>query len=287
MKINGFQIFIFLIIASCFSKGNESEYYSKKKIIEYADYLFENDEYQMAISEYQRAYYISSNSLEKDKLKINIGKCYNYLGLFDSSIEIYKSIIAKSNNEHLLSKLRYQIGLAYFMQKKYSLSEKYLLENTSTIQEPKLLKKNQLLISAIYIIQYNPENALSLLQISPLNNTQEALQLNEIINELKLNKRKKPMVAGMLSSFVPGSGKIYTKNIGDGIFSFLSVIGACYVTYSAIQDDQTNSVKFIVSSILSGTLYLGNIYGSYWASHLYNNNIQNDLLIKIKECIEI
>ena len=94
VKISKMRIFLFLlIIGFCFSMEEHIEYFSKEKIIEYADYLFENDEYQMAINEYQRAYYISENNREKLNLKMNIGKCYNYLGHYDSSIDVYKKIL--------------------------------------------------------------------------------------------------------------------------------------------------------------------------------------------------
>ena len=62
VKISKMRIFLFLLIGFCFSMEEHIEYFSKEKIIEYADYLFENDEYQMAINEYQRAYYISDNN---------------------------------------------------------------------------------------------------------------------------------------------------------------------------------------------------------------------------------
>ena len=287
IKIKEYKIFIFIIIGISFSIENEIEYFSKEKIVEYADHLLDNDKYKMAISEYQRAYYISDNSDEKLTLKIKIAKCYNYLKRYDSSIEVYKSIINESSDIVLSSELRYQIGLIYFEKQNYLLSEKYLIENTSQIQETDLLEKNQLLISAIYILQNKSEEALSLLNNTPLVNSNKLLQLNKIINELDSNKKKNPHLAGTLSALIPGTGKIYSNNIGDGVYSFLSIIGTGYIAYSEIQNRTTDSVKFLAFGILSGTFYLGNIYGSYLASHLYNEKMQDELLIKIKECLEI
>ena len=288
VKISKMRIFLFLlIIGLCFSMEDHIEYFSKEKIIEYADYLFENDEYQMAINEYQRAYYISDNNREKLNLKMNIGKCYNYLGRYDSSIDIYKSVINESSDNAVLAELRYQIGLIYFEKENYSLSEKYLIENTTQIHKTELLEKNLLLISAIYILQNKSEEASSLLNNVPLINSNKSLRLNKIINKLNLNKKKNPHLAGILSALIPGSGKIYSNNIGDAIYSFLSIIGTGYIAYSEMQNGTTDSVKFLAFGILSCTFYLGNIYGSYLASHLYNEKMQDELLIKIKECIEI
>ena len=287
IKIKEYKIFIFLIIGFSFSIENEIEYYSKEKIVEYADHLLDNDKYKMAISEYQRAYYISDNSDEKLTLKIKIAKCYNYLKRYDSSIEVYKYIINESSDKVLSSEVRYQIGLTYFEKQNYFLSEKYLIENTSQVQETDLLEKNQLLISAIYILQDKLDDALSLLNTAPLINNNKALRLNKIINKLISNKKKNPYLAGILSALIPGGGKIYSNNFGDGIFSFLSIMGTGYMVYSEIQNGTTDSVKFLAFGILNTTFYLGNIYGSYIASHLYNNKMQDELLLKIKDCIEI
>ncbi len=62
-----------------------------------------NNEYQMALSEYQRAYYITDNILEKNALKMNIGQCYYYLHNYDSSIELYESIIGQTEDKILFS----------------------------------------------------------------------------------------------------------------------------------------------------------------------------------------
>ena len=178
VKISKMQKLLFLLIGFCFSMGENIEYFSKEKIIEYADYLFDNDEYQMAINEYQRAYYISDSNREKLNLKINIGKCYNYLGHYDSSIDVYKSVINESSDKAVLAELRYQIGLTYFEKENYSLSEKYLIENTPRLHETELLEKNLLLISAIYILQNKSEDALSLLNNEPLINSNKLFRLN-------------------------------------------------------------------------------------------------------------
>ena len=110
-------------IAFCFS--SENEYYSKNKIIEYADYLFLNNEYRAAINEYQRAYYISEKKSEKHKLKSNIGRCYYMLGEFNSAVDVYRSIINNISERQFLCETKYLIGLAYFNNGNYSLSKQY------------------------------------------------------------------------------------------------------------------------------------------------------------------
>ena len=143
ITIKIFAILMLIPIAFCFS--SENEYYSKNKIIEYADYLFLNNEYRAAINEYQRAYYISEKKSEKHKLKSNIGRCYYMLGEFNSAVDVYRSIINNISERQFLCETKYLIGLAYFNNGNYSLSKQYLLENTSQIQDFVLLEKNQLL----------------------------------------------------------------------------------------------------------------------------------------------
>ena len=287
MKIKPTQLLMLVSLAFSFSAENEIEYFSVDKVIEYADHLFQNNEFQAALNEYQRAHYMSTNTTEKLQLKSNIGRCYYQLGKFNSAIEVYQSTINDSNDREFSSELRYFISLIYFETEKYSLSEQYLLENTPQIQEAGLLEKNQLLVSVIYILQNKWEKALLLLGGDPLKNSHKALRLNRLIAEIRPYKEKNPMFAAFFSALMPGSGKIYTKNIGDGIFSLFYTGMSGFIAYSEIQKGNTSSLKVLVFGSLSITFYLGNVYGSYISARFYNKKTEDELLVKVKQYIEI
>ena len=94
-------------------------------------------------------------------------------------------------------------------------------------------------------------------------------------------------MAAFFSALIPGSGKLYTKNIGDGVFSLFYTGMSGFIAYSEIQKGNTSSLKLIVFGSLGITFYLGNVYGSYISARFYNKKMEDELLFKVKQYIEI
>jgi len=278
---------IFFIFLSFPIAENNDNYYSINQIIEYADYLFGNEEYQMAIGEYQRALYLVDNNVKKIELKNNIADCYKQLGKIEMSISLVKSMISESKQNDVIYRLRYKLAQLYFEIENYFLSEKYLNQNILTIQDSELLIKNQLLLAATYILQNQINRATSILNSELLIKNPISKQLSDLIQKKNEMNKKNPHFAAMLSALIPGAGKVYSKNINDGLYSMFSVLGTGYVTHNEIKKGNTKTLKFFTFCIISTTFYLGNIYGSYIESHLYNKRKQQKLIIKIKEYLEI
>ena len=85
--------------------------------------------------------------------------------------------------------------------------------------------------------------------------------------------QKSPWLAAAASALVPGLGKIYAGQIGEGISSFLvtGVMGG--ITAEHWIKDGPKDWKTIVPAVLTGILYIGSIYGSYMSVSIYNNTL--------------
>ncbi len=83
---------------------------------------------------------------------------------------------------------------------------------------------------------------------------------------------KSPALAASLSAIIPGSGKVYTKQWKDAIYSFLFVSAAGWLTYRSYT---ANGLAF--SSIFWGSVTIGfysaNIYGSHKSAKRFNDRI--------------
>jgi hypothetical protein len=81
---------------------------------------------------------------------------------------------------------------------------------------------------------------------------------------------KRPFVAGMLSSVVPGMGKIYVGKYGQGLSSFLT----CLLFFGLTTESFLRLQKFHPQTIIFAscflTFYLSNIYGSVLSVKIYN-----------------
>ncbi len=94
------------------------------------------------------------------------------------------------------------------------------------------------------------------------------------IFEIRYDKpQKSPLLAAAASALVPGLGKIYAGQIGEGISTFLITGAMGGITAEHWIKDGPKNWKTIVPAVITGILYIGNIYGSYMSVSIYNNTL--------------
>ena len=94
------------------------------------------------------------------------------------------------------------------------------------------------------------------------------------IFEIRYDKpQKSPLLAAAASALIPGLGKIYAGQIGEGISTFLITGAMGGITAEHWIKDGPKNWKTIVPAVITGILYIGNIYGSYMSVSIYNNNL--------------
>lgn len=90
----------------------------------------------------------------------------------------------------------------------------------------------------------------------------EAADLLRVRNEIVSRRVCRPWVAGTLSALVPGLGKVYAGNVGEGIAAFLVTGSLMAVTAENWVKAGPSNWKTIAAGLLSAVFYVGNIYGS-------------------------
>ena len=97
-------------------------------------------------------------------------------------------------------------------------------------------------------------------------------------------KGKNPVKAAWLSTIIPGAGKIYTEDYGDGITAFLFV---GVLTYLAVDNfNADHDFRGYLFSALSAYFYAGNIYGSYSSAQIFNVKYRTSIDNDIKKFLE-
>ena len=98
-------------------------------------------------------------------------------------------------------------------------------------------------------------------------------ELDDIF-ELRYDKpQKSPLLAAAASALVPGLGKIYAGQLGEGVSTFLITGAMGAITAEHWIKDGPKDWKTIVPAVLTGILYIGNIYGSYMSVSIYNSHL--------------
>lgn len=85
-------------------------------------------------------------------------------------------------------------------------------------------------------------------------------------------KPKSPAVGGLLSTVVPGLGKIYAGRTGEGIMAFLTVGSFAAITAENWVHYGIKDWKTILFGTIGSIFYISNIYGSCVSVKVYNNN---------------
>ena len=122
----------------------------------------------------------------------------------------------------------------------------------------------------------NRENAILSQQIDAL----------EVIGKEHENHRSKsPVLAGIISGLIPGSGKIYAGKTGAGIASMISTIGVGLITWENYHKAGIKNAKTIIFGGIFAVSYISNIYGSVVSVKVneieYENALHNQILFQL------
>jgi len=93
--------------------------------------------------------------------------------------------------------------------------------------------------------------------------------------------RKNPILAGLFSAVLPGTGKMYCKQYGDGLYS-LTLIGVTgLLAWDGFRENGVRSIRGWLFGSAAGVFYAGNVYGSTIAARIYNRQLEADLLRRL------
>jgi len=99
----------------------------------------------------------------------------------------------------------------------------------------------------------------------------------EHYNMITSQPKKSPFVAAMLAAVLPGAGKIYAGNKGQGLYTLLisTVIGL--QAWEGYHKDGPSSFRFIAYSTIFTSIYIGNIWGSTFAVKLKRDQLNETI----------
>lgn len=207
----------------------------------FADFLFKGEDYSSAIAEYQRAVFFSSDDRIKDYARIMSAECAYQMGNYSRARREIEKIEHKGLR--MLARGRLLLGEGKFDSAR---SQLYYIKDT-------LIKRTA---HFLYGLSYLYEGSFD-----------RALSHFKIRGHPGPGKRI-PLLAGLLSLFVPGLGQVYSGRAGDGLTSFLVVGTLGGITYYYGRHNER--AKFYAFLSLSSLFHLGNIYGAFIAARDYN-----------------
>lgn len=253
---------IFLIPLSVYSQSSSFDFHSTGNIKKFADHLFCGNDYLRAVEEYESI----KNVLMNDTINFKIMLCYSELGMYQmsnlSKVPFSNSVFKKD-----------AVCLSLKNRFKESPESFYLLSEISTypfsLEDSSALNYFQKLSGVSYLLgnyEILPEDKI----INPFESSDKKI-ISDYYDWKADPPYKSPALAGILSAVIPGSGKMYVGEWGDGITALVVTSLFAFLAYDNFRADHTTRAWIFTG--LGTFFYAGNIYGSVASSQIFNARI--------------
>ena len=231
----------------------DSSHKDEEQLYRFARFLKTEKEYKFAVEEFERLNYLYPNNINYIK---DLLYCSRQNGEFNRIASQFKI----DNNTPKDIIFEYALGMVG------------VEKNNDAIQ---LITSNGILKDE----KYGPNGGKFIYAVDLLNG--KFPEDNHLISDQKLLSlkveyinmpTKSPVKAGILSTMLPGSGRVYTNDWKNGLLGFLFIAGTGWQSYSRFKKSGISSVGGWIYGGLSVGFYLGNIYGSVVSAKKYNRS---------------
>ncbi|RKU06556.1 hypothetical protein C6502_20160 [Candidatus Poribacteria bacterium] len=258
------------------------DYYQPENIRKFADYLYAQGDYLRAAGEYQRYLFSQPTALEDDVLR-RIAESYRLGGQPNHAVQFLETLLQTQPNSNLA---RYELGATYFSIGQYDESVRFLKKSQDLFQGGEYRWKSQILIGMNTLMQKRWESAIQhfdQFDLSELPKT--AGQRTSIYKRYAEDGRdlpsKSPLLAGFLSTALPGSGRVYVGRSNDALLTVFLLVVLGWAAYDGFSENGVSSRKGWTFGTVGGIFYLGNVYGSVVAAQTHNRRTEAAFLATI------
>ncbi|MBI9070655.1 MAG: hypothetical protein JEY94_03615 [Melioribacteraceae bacterium] len=226
----------------------------------FGNYLYKEHDYLRAINEFHDYLRFENN----DTIRFKAADCFHKMGRLDEAADNYKGLFFNST---LMSEARLAYIKSKFDERQFASFRNLVVQKTNFAEkythEIFRLKNITYLLDNTFLPERN-----EFIESFPQNYRTD---IENFYNRKLHPEYKSPVYASILSAIIPGAGKIYTGNIGDGITSLLFTGVLSYLSYTNFDND--HKTRAWVFTGLAGYFYAGNIYGSAASAHIYNADV--------------
>lgn len=268
------KVFLFVIIpVVVFSQDfqNHNPFKSTQNIKKFADHLFCEKDYLRASEEFLS---LPSEAIN-DSINFKIAISLSEIGNYERSEKFFQKV---SRQSALFPLSEMELFKLYFISDNQDSLSQMKIKN-----EESMIPVSQLRSVATLLSQNQIDNYTVILNSFDDNNDDKKF-IEEFINLKKNPPYKSPLAAAVFSAILPGSGKIYTQDYGDGITSLLLTGLFTFLSIDNFNNDH-NFRGWIFGGLALG-FYAGNVYGSAASAQIFNAKFDFDFNFKINSFVE-
>ena len=254
-----YRILLVFVLLSSVIFSQQIDFKSPQNVKLFADFLFCEKDYLRAIDEYEK--YLTS--IKNDTISFKIAYAFMQMGNYENAIEKFSDINSASTfyESSQMEKLK---GY-FFINDSTSFYSKAdsIIKSNSGFSISALKLKNTSLLLGEYLISKNE-------LLYPFYDDDKK-EISDFYEWKENPPYKSEVLAGILSTIIPGSGKIYTENYSDGVTAFILTGLFGYLAYTNF--DHNHDFRAWTFTGLSALFYAGNIYGSVASAQIFNARV--------------
>lgn len=269
--MNKILLVLFFLMLNNYAQINELHSYQNIKL--FADHLFCEGDYLRAIEEYEKLL----QPFSSDTTDFKIALSYSFI---DNDLNsIYKFNTLKKSSE-LYDEALYEKLKIYFKQNVQS--EFFSVSQEILSSKSHYADNSNKLINIFRLV--NDKDVIESVEFFKPFNEAEKILIQPFYDFKVAPKYKSELLAGLFSAIIPGSGKIYTEDYGDGITAFLLTGLFTYLSYSNFNND--HQFRGWLFAAVGAGFYGGSIYGSIASAQIFNAKLRFDFSNGIKLFLE-
>jgi TM2 domain-containing membrane protein YozV len=255
--MRNFLAIFFLIPLSSLPQSTSFDFHSNGNIKKFADHLFCEGDYLRAIEQYE----LIQKQLVNDTIEFKVLFGYSELGLYQESQDFFEGVNAKS--------IFYPD--AYLLSLKNELLTEPKFINASSIKSFNSSQMKSFSKLTSILMLYADEFSITRENFIFPFDEEEHYSVSSFFDYKVEPPYKSPAIAGVISAIIPGSGKMYVGEWGDGITALLVTSLFAFLAYDNFRADHTT--RAWIFSGLGAFFYAGNIYGSIASAQIFNARI--------------
>lgn len=231
----------------------------------FATYLYEENNYAAAITEFNRAWMLNEISAKSQAM---LFQSYFNNNQYYAGIKRYKT-----RYPDILSQ---NATLEFIFGKMLIASESTEAVNWLTGNSTSLTNEQiSFLNFSNKLIKYESGNVLGALIKYEDENMPPSYK--SILLQYENYENKNPVVSLALSVVIPGLGKVYSGYWKDGVTGFLSIALTGWQAYRGYSRYGASHPYTITYTIISASFYFGNLYGSFKSAKRYNYMLNKEI----------
>jgi hypothetical protein len=282
-----------LIVCVAFPRAAASQdapYFAPSNILRFADALFEEKDYLRAAAEYERYLSVGVHSdSEAASARFKIGLCFRLVQDFARATEAFRVVATRFPDTDVASDAQIQMAYSLFLSGRYDDSARSISDSMVRVRTEEHRSTLLHLQGVNFLFQRRLKAADDVFRSleATAARTPVTDALARIARDGLQMRRKKPYVAGLLSTFLPGTGRIYAGRKGDGLLSMVTIAATSWQAYGGFERNGRRSVRGWIYGSLAAFLYVGNVYGSVVAVRISNEEAENKLLVRARTSIDV